>query len=153
MDSRSRKQTNRYAGATAVAAFVTQPVPALDELIVVPMHYWFSVRFARRRGAKILKLPWGSIQKIIWYGAAARLVANFSLGLIPVVGSFSNAVTAIALTEYLGRYLDQAIEHPDAPLPEITMEGLKELFTNAIKKKQAETAQKNASMPQAGSDA
>ena len=114
---------------------------ALDELIVVPIHYWFAWRFAFRRGAKVLKLPWRSIQRIIWYGAAARLVANFSLGLIPVAGAFANAVTAIALTEYLARYLDDAILNPDAPRPEITMSGLKDLFTVAIKKKQDEEQQ------------
>jgi uncharacterized protein (DUF697 family) len=138
MEARTRKITNRLSGVSAVAAFVTQPVPALDELIVVPIHYWLCVRIARARGVSILKLPWVNLKKIIWYGAAARLVANFSLGLVPVVGMFSNAITAIALTEYLGRYLDDVIQNPDRPPPEITMEALKELFKDAIAKKQAE---------------
>lgn len=146
MESRTRKITNRLSGVSAVAAFVTQPVPALDELIVVPIHYWLCVRIARARGVSILKLPWTNLKKIIWYGAAARLVANFSLGLVPVVGMFSNAITAIALTEYLGRYLDDVIANPDRPPPEITMEALKELFKDAIAKKQAEhDAKKGAS--------
>jgi uncharacterized protein (DUF697 family) len=139
MESRTRRIANRYSGVSAVAAFITQPVPALDELIVVPIHYVLCVRIARARGVRVLKLPWKPIKKIIWYGAAARLVANFSLGLVPVVGMFSNAITAIALTEYLARYLDEAIEHPDRPPPDITMESLKELFTNAMKKKAAES--------------
>lgn len=134
MEPRTRRLTNVYSGVSAVAAFVTQPVPALDELIVVPIHYALVVKIARARSFSILKLPWRPIKKIIWYGAAARLVGNFSLGLVPVLGMFSNAITAIALTEYLGRYLDEAIEHPDRPPPDVTMEGLKELFTNAKKK-------------------
>lgn len=139
MEPRTRRITNVYSSVSAVAAFITQPIPALDELIVVPIHYALCVKVARTRGVSILKLPWRPIKKIIWYGAGARLVANFSLGLVPVVGMFSNAITAIALTEYLGRYLDEVIEHPDRPPPEVSMESLKELFTNALKKKQKES--------------
>jgi hypothetical protein len=57
---------------------------------------------------------------------------------VPVVGAFSNAVTAVALTEYLARYLDACVEHPELPPPEITMEGLKDLFGKAMRKKQDE---------------
>jgi len=138
MEPRTRRLTNVYSGVSAVAAFVTQPVPALDELIVVPIHYALVVKIARTRKFSVLKLPWKQIKKIIWYGAAARLVGNFSLGLVPVLGMFSNAITAIALTEFLGRYLDDVIENPDKVQPDITMESLKELFANAMKKKAAE---------------
>ena len=148
MEKKTRRLTNIYSGVAATAAFITQPVPALDELIVVPIHYWFSLRFARKRGASILKLPWGSIQRIIWYGAAARLVGNFSLGLVPVVGMFSNAITAIALTEYLAWWLDEYLNHPDSPPPEITMDGLKELFAKAVQKKQKQDAEQQAPQEQ-----
>src|SRR5689334_23093274 len=109
MERRSRRITNVYGGVAAVAAFVTQPVPALDEVIVVPIHSALVLRLARSRGVSIRKLPWRAIQRIIWYGAAARLVANMSLGLVPVAGAFANSVTAIALTEYLSRWLDEVI--------------------------------------------
>jgi uncharacterized protein (DUF697 family) len=145
METKSRRITNVYSGVAAVASFVVQPVPAADELIVVPIHYWLCVRLARARKVSILKLPWRSIQRIIWYGAAARLVLNFSLGLVPVVGAFSNAITAIALTEFLARYLDEYIEHPDRPPPDITMESMRALFERAIKKKQAEAPAERAS--------
>ena len=144
MEPRTRRLTNVYSSVSAVAAFVTQPIPAMDELIVVPIHYALCVKVARTRGVSILKLPWRPIKKIIWYGAAARLVANFSLGLVPVVGMFSNAITAIALTEFLGRYLDDVIEHPDRAPPEVSMESLKELFTNALKKKASGNADEQA---------
>jgi uncharacterized protein (DUF697 family) len=134
MEPKSRRITNRYSGVAAVTAFVTQPIPAADELVVVPIQYALVVRLARSRGYSIRKLPWRSLQKIIWYGAGARLVANFSLGLVPVLGAFANSVTAIALTEYLARWLDEVMEHPDRPPPEVTMDGLKELFTGALKR-------------------
>lgn len=138
MHKKARRLTNRYSGATAVIAFVTQPIPAGDELAVIPMHYWFAARMAKVRGARRRDLPWKSVQKIIWYGAGARLVANFSLGLVPVVGAFSNAVTAIALTEFLGRWVDAYLSNPDEPPPDVTMEGLKRLFSDAVSKKKKE---------------
>jgi uncharacterized protein (DUF697 family) len=134
MEKQTRRITNWTSGAAAVAAFVTQPIPALDELIVVPIHYFLALRLAHARGFSVLQLPWVNIQKIIWYGAGARLVVNFSLGLVPFVGAFGNAATAIALTEYLGRFLDEAIANPNAAPPEITMEALKELFRKALQK-------------------
>jgi uncharacterized protein (DUF697 family) len=132
--SESRRITAIYSGASAVVAFVTQPVPALDELVVVPIHYRLCSRIAKARGVKKKDLPWKQIRKIIWYGAAARLVANFSLGLVPVVGMFANAVTAIALTEFLGHYIDDTLAHPEVPPKEITMEGLKTLFADALRR-------------------
>jgi uncharacterized protein (DUF697 family) len=134
MERKSRRITNVYSGVAAVTAFVTQPIPGGDEIIVVPVQYALCVRLARARGVSVFKLPWRSIQRIIWYGAAARLVANFSLIAVPVLGAFGNSITAIALTEFLARWLDEFLDHPDRPPPEVTMEGMKALFTNALKK-------------------
>ena len=38
-----------------------------------------------------------------------RLIANALLGFVPGVGVFSNAITAVALTEALGLYLDNEL--------------------------------------------
>lgn len=141
MERKSRSITNRASGVAAVLSFLTQPIPGADELLVVGIHYYLVVRLARSRGAPVLDLPWRSLQRIVWYGAGARLVGNFSLGLVPVVGMFSNALTAIALTEYLARWLDQYLLHPDQPPPEVTLEGLKELFASALQKKKGETTE------------
>jgi uncharacterized protein (DUF697 family) len=137
VERKSRRITNRASGVAAVLSFLTQPIPGADELLVVGIHYYLVVRLARSRGASVFALPWRSLQRIVWYGAGARLVGNFSLGLVPVLGMFSNAVTAIALTEFLARWLDEYLEHPDAPPPDVTMDGLKQLFANALKKKSA----------------
>jgi uncharacterized protein (DUF697 family) len=134
MERKSRRITNVYSGVAAVTAFVTQPIPGGDELLIVPVQYALCVRLARARGVSVFKLPWKSIQRIIWYGAAARLVTNFSLIVVPVLGAFGNSITAIALTEFLARWLDEFLSHPDQPPPEVTMEGLKTLFVDAMKK-------------------
>jgi uncharacterized protein (DUF697 family) len=140
MERKSRSITNRASGVAAVLSFLTQPVPGADELLVVGIHYYLVVRLARSRGASVMDLPWRSLQRIVWYGAGARLVGNFSLGLVPFLGMFSNAVTAVALTEYLARWLDEYLEHPDHPPPEVTLEGLKQLFASALKKKNKDPA-------------
>jgi len=76
MERRSRRITNVYSGVAAVTAFVTQPIPGADELLVVPIQYTLCVQLGRSRGVSAFKLPWRSVQRIIWYGAAARLVAG-----------------------------------------------------------------------------
>jgi uncharacterized protein (DUF697 family) len=141
MDRAARRLTNRYSGVSAVVAFVTQPVPALDELVVVPIHYVLAVRLAQVRGMSFLKLPWRSVQRVIWYGAAARLVANMSVGLVPVAGAFANSVTAIALTEVLARWIDEFIDHPERIPPDVTVAGLKSLLVGAIHKQRKDAAQ------------
>jgi uncharacterized protein (DUF697 family) len=134
MEANTGRLTRYYSGASAVAAFVTQPVPMLDELIVVPLQYSLCKRLARAHGISRKELPRNEIRKIIWYGAAARLLANFSLGLVPVVGMFSNAVTAIALTEFLSLYVEDALQNPERPPTEITMGGLKQVLVSALQK-------------------
>jgi uncharacterized protein (DUF697 family) len=135
VDPTTRRLTNRHSAFAAVSSFVLQPIPAADELFVVPVHYRLAWKIARARQAKVLGLPWKQLHEIIWYGAGARLVANFTLGLVPVAGAFSNAVTAMALTEYLGRYLDDVLEHPDRPAPPVSMAELKRLMAEAVKRK------------------
>jgi uncharacterized protein (DUF697 family) len=134
MERKSRRITRVYSGVAAVTAFIAQPIPGGDELIVVPVQYALCVRLARARGVPVRKLPWRSIQKIIWYGAAARLVANFSMIVVPVVGAFANSITAVVLTEFLAKWLDDFLCHPQQPPPEVTLEALKALFVDAIKR-------------------
>jgi uncharacterized protein (DUF697 family) len=132
MDAELHRSKRRYVVAAAVASFVAQPVPALDELIVIPIHYSLVRRIARGHRVALGSLPWTQIRRIIWYGAGARLVGNFSLGLLPVAGMFSNALTAIALTEFLAEYLEEAVEHPDREPPQVDMATLKRMFDAAL---------------------
>lgn len=119
--------TNTYSMISAVTSFITQPIPGADELIVIPIHYCFSVSLTRARGVSLLKVPWAPVSKIIWGGAALRLVGNFTLGLVPVVGLFSNAITAVALTEFLARYLDDALTSPTRPAP-VSFKAIKDII-------------------------
>ncbi|WP_437735878.1 hypothetical protein [Sorangium sp. So ce1335] len=132
MDPKSRRMINKCSAVAAVTSFVTQPIPGADELIVVPIHYHLSVSLARHRGVSLLQVPWLPVSKIIWGGAAVRLFANFTLGLVPVAGIFSNAITAVALTELLGRYLDGALSTPASP-PAISIETIRDAVRSPLR--------------------
>jgi uncharacterized protein (DUF697 family) len=134
MEKKSRRITNITSGIAGVTAFITQPVPGLDEVAVIPIHYYLVVKLARARGISIFKLPWRNIQRIVWYGAGARLLAHLAIGLVPIGGGIANAVTAIALTEYLSRYTDEALTDPAVKPPEISLHALRELFDRAVDK-------------------
>jgi uncharacterized protein (DUF697 family) len=142
MEKKARRITNVTSGIAAVTAFVTQPVPALDEVAVIPIHYYMVLRLAHDRGVSVFKLPWRNIQRVIWYGAGARFLTHVAVGLVPVAGGFANAITAVALTEYLSRYLDGALTDPKRA-PEISLAALRALFDRAVDKvmvKKAEPA-------------
>jgi uncharacterized protein (DUF697 family) len=138
MEPTIRRMTNKYSAIAAVISLVTQPIPGADELIVVPIHYSFSVSLTRRRGVPLRRAPWLQVSKIIWGGAGVRLFANFTLGLVPVAGLFSNAVTAVALTEFLGRYLDAALSS-EAPPPAVSIRAIRDALRNP---RQARSAQR-----------
>jgi uncharacterized protein (DUF697 family) len=134
MEETTRRLATRYSGITAVAAILGQPIPGLDEFIVVPLHYRLVRRIANERNVPVRSLPWKQLRRIIWYGALGRAAGNYTVGLVPGLGSATNAATAIALTEYLARYLDDVIANPEREAPEVTRESLKALFTDALDK-------------------
>jgi uncharacterized protein (DUF697 family) len=134
MESKSRRITSWMSGVTGLTAFVTQPIPGLDEVAIIPMHYYLVVRLARARGISVFKLPWRNIQRIVWYGAGARLLTHLAFGLVPIGGGVTNAITAVALTEYLSRYTDHALTDPTAKPPDISLAALRALFDRAVDK-------------------
>jgi hypothetical protein len=82
----------------------------------------------------VASLPWRSIQRIIWYGAAGRVVTDTTVGLVPVLGAFVNSFTAMVLTEFLSSWLDELMRHPNQVSPEVTMGAIKTVFTTALQK-------------------
>jgi hypothetical protein len=110
MTPETRRLTTRVDIFAAVLSHVTQAIPAADELLVIPVHYWYAAAFTHARGLRLRDAPWVRLSGLIWGGAGARLLANFLLGFAPGIGVFSNAITAVAMTEALGRYLDNALD-------------------------------------------
>ena len=134
MDPETRHLTNRHAAVAAVASFLAQPIPAADELVVIPIHYLLAGKLVRKHRVPLTKVPWRALNtSSSGGGAAGRLVVNFTFGLVPVAGAFSNAFTAIALTEWLARYLDTALAAPDAPPPEVSLREMRAAMEAAFK--------------------
>jgi uncharacterized protein (DUF697 family) len=135
MDRIARRITNLTSGVAAATAFVAQPVPALDELAIVPIHYYLVMRLAKERGVSVFKIPWRNVGRVIWYGAAARFLTHITVGLVPVAGGVTTALTAVALTEYLSRYLDEVLADPaHARPPELSLDALRALYDRAVAK-------------------
>jgi hypothetical protein len=107
-----QRLTAKYAVVTAIAAFVTQPIPVADEIVVLPLHYWFAGVFIRRRGGRLLHAPWLGVNAIVWGGVGARIASRLTLGLLPPAGAFANAVSSAAVTVLLARYLDRKLPAP-----------------------------------------
>ena len=76
-----------------------------------------AARIARAHGLAARALPWGAIGKSIVGGLAARGVVNLGVALVPGVAAVANALTAVALTEVLGRYIDQVCDDPEHARP------------------------------------
>jgi uncharacterized protein (DUF697 family) len=116
--------TTKYSALTAVASFVTQPIPVVDEIVVIPIHYWFAGSVTRRHGRGVLGAPWWQLHKIIWGGVGVRAVSRFTLGFVPLAGAISNAITATCVTELLSEYLDEALGDRDRRPPKVTVRSL-----------------------------
>ena len=107
-----QRLTAKYAVFTAIAAFVTQPVPVADEVVVLPIHYWFAGVFVRRRGNRLRQAPWLGVNLIILGGLGARIASRLTLGFLPPAGAFANAASSAAVTVLLATYLDRRLPEP-----------------------------------------
>jgi uncharacterized protein (DUF697 family) len=132
MDKKARRSTNLTSGVAAVVSFLVAPIPAADELIVIPLHMRLAKKLAKQRGVKKEELPWKQIKQVVWWGAGARLIGNVALGEIPLVGGLANAFTAVVLTEFLSRWMDAYLADPAHPPAEITRDVMRSMFDAAV---------------------
>jgi uncharacterized protein (DUF697 family) len=113
VEAGSRKIINRASVVNALIAAVTSPVPLLDELIFAPGFVFMAARIGRKQGVSLVKMPWRPIGGTIVTGLAARAAINVAVSYIPGVAAALNAVTAVTLTQFLGRYVVKACERPE----------------------------------------
>jgi uncharacterized protein (DUF697 family) len=99
------------AGAAAIGALLS-PFPLLDELVLAPAHAAMSWGIGRLHDLPLASMPWRPIGRTILNGLVARAAANLVVAFIPGVAAAANALTAAALTEWLGRYVDEACTNP-----------------------------------------
>jgi hypothetical protein len=111
-----RDMTAKYAAITAATAFVTQPIPGLEEVFLIPLQGWFAWKFMKRRGYQPKRGPWFTVGVILGAGLGARILSRVTLGFVPPAGAFANAVTAAAGTVLIATFLDK--EGPPRASPE-----------------------------------
>jgi uncharacterized protein (DUF697 family) len=122
--------THVFSAGAAGISFIVQPVPGFDQVAVIPIQYLLAASLGKERGTPLSKAAWSQVHQIIWGGGALRLVLGLSLGLIPVAGAFTNAITAFVTTEYLGYYVDRALDNPKQPPPPLSIQDIIDAFTS-----------------------
>jgi uncharacterized protein (DUF697 family) len=101
---------------SAALGVILSPIPLADELILVPLYGVMTVRIGRARGVGVMDVPWRPIGTAILGGLAARAAANVGFAFFPGVAAVANAVSAVALTKFLGDYADTACQRGAAPV-------------------------------------
>jgi uncharacterized protein (DUF697 family) len=108
----------RVITRTSVIGFglgvVLSPIPLADELLLLPVYAVMTTRIAKHHGLPFKKIAWRPILSTVAAGLAARAAINVTVSFIPGVAAVANAVSAAALTQLMGRYVDAACADPSA---------------------------------------
>jgi uncharacterized protein (DUF697 family) len=99
------RQTGLFSGVVAVAL---SPVPLADEAVLLPTLAFMAARIGRAHGVGTLELPWRRVASATLAALGARATVNLAVSYMPGVAAAANAVTAIAMTQWLGAYVDRA---------------------------------------------
>jgi uncharacterized protein (DUF697 family) len=107
-------RTSVVAGAIAA---VLSPVPMADEIAFVPVLGIMASRIGKAHGLAARDIPWRPIAQTTLATLTARATINVAVAYIPGVAAVANAVTAFAMTRFLGGYIDGACANPAAAHP------------------------------------
>jgi uncharacterized protein (DUF697 family) len=111
---RAQRLTHGFSAGVAAVGFFVEPIPLLDEMLMIPMQYALVASLARAHGQALSSAPWGKASLIIWGGVGLRSISELLFTFVPVVGPASNAALALATTEVLGHYVDRALRPAQA---------------------------------------
>ncbi len=114
MNDASKSTVHRTSAVSAVLAAVLSPIPLVDELLLLPIYGVMATRIGRANGLKIGAVPWRPIWSTTVNGLVARGLVNLTVAYIPGVAAAANAASAVVLTEFLGRYMDDACADPSS---------------------------------------
>lgn len=114
MDPRVAKLVHRTGLVNAAIGAVLSPIPLADELVLFPIFGWMTKRIARVRELPDDRIPWRPIRATRLAALVARAGLNVTVAYIPGVAAFANAVSAFAVTELVGRYVDHLCDDPEA---------------------------------------
>jgi uncharacterized protein (DUF697 family) len=112
-----RKLVAKTSVVTGAIAVVLSPIPLADELVFLPVFGVMASRIGRAHGLGARDVPWGPIARTTVAALAARATLNLAVSYIPGVAAAANAVSAVATTQTLGRYIDDACADPASARP------------------------------------
>jgi uncharacterized protein (DUF697 family) len=112
MSPRVERLIRRTSLVAAGLGVVFSPIPLVDELLFVPVYGILASRIAKDHELTFRQVPWRPIAQTAVAGLAARAAVNLTVSYIPGLAAVANAVSALALTQFFGRYVDEACAHP-----------------------------------------
>jgi len=107
----------RTSIATGALGVILSPIPLADELLLLPIYAFLSMRIGKDHSLDARAMPWRPICATAIAGLAARAAVNVTVSYIPGVAAAANAATAVALTQFFGRYVDESCAHPEEARP------------------------------------
>jgi uncharacterized protein (DUF697 family) len=117
MSPRVERLIRRTSLVTAGLGVVLSPLPLVDELLLLPIYGVLATRIGSEHNLKFRQMPWKPICATALAGLTARAAVNLSVGYIPGVAAAASAVSAVALTQFLGGYIDEACADPNDVSP------------------------------------
>ena len=112
MDRSIRRVIHTTSATAAAIGALLSPFPLLDELFLAPLYGLMALRIGRLHALGPTAIPWHPIARTTMNGLLARAGANLAFALIPGVSAAANALSAAALSEWLGRYFDASCDAP-----------------------------------------
>ena len=107
---------HRVITRTSIVGFglgvILSPIPLADELLLLPIYAVMTTRIAKHHGLPFKKIAWRPILSTAAAGLAARAAINVTVSFIPGIAAVANALSAAALTQLMGRYVDAACADP-----------------------------------------
>jgi uncharacterized protein (DUF697 family) len=130
-----RKLVARTSVLTGALAVVLSPIPLADELAFLPVFGVMATRIGKHHGLALRDLPWRPIAATTLSALAARATVNVAVSYIPGVAAVANAVSAVTVTQLLGRYVDGACAEPGTARPLTVREIAEHLRDTILRRK------------------
>ena len=103
---RIENQLKMMRAAGHQGTVVLSPIPMADEIALVPVYAWLTLRVARARRKRARELPWSPLAKTMLAGLLVRGGIDATVATVPGVAAVVNATTAVALTQIYGACVD-----------------------------------------------
>jgi uncharacterized protein (DUF697 family) len=129
MSPRVERLIRRTSLVSAALGVVLSPIPLADELLLLPIYGFLATRIGKDHLLSIGQIPWKPIGATAVAGLAARAAVNLTVSYIPGLAAVANAVSALALTQFFGRYVDEACAHPSEARPLSVQEVVSQIRT------------------------